>query len=80
LWQVILEKAVVIHNRDFEIIDRKYGLTQRELEVIKESLNAHSIKDIARALTVGPATIKTHLQHIFRKIGVARRSEILSGL
>jgi DNA-binding CsgD family transcriptional regulator len=35
-------------------------------------------KAIAEALYVSPLTVKTHLQRVYRKLGVERRAEALS--
>ncbi len=35
-------------------------------------------KQIAASLYVSPFTVKTHLQHVYRKLGVESRTEALS--
>jgi DNA-binding CsgD family transcriptional regulator len=37
----------------------------------------HSNKEIARALGISEQTVKIHLQHVFQKLGVRRRAELL---
>ena len=48
-------------------------LTAKELEVLGLLSQGHSNKQIARALYVTDATVKTHLQHIYVKLGVQNR-------
>lgn len=48
-------------------------LTQREIEVLKLVDTGASNKEIARALFVSEATVKSHLVHIFTKLGVDSR-------
>ncbi len=48
-------------------------LTAKELEVLGLLSQGHSNKQIARALYVSDATIKTHLQHIYVKLAVQSR-------
>lgn len=48
-------------------------LTVKELEVLGLLSQGHSNKQIARALYVSDATIKTHLQHIYVKLAVQSR-------
>ena len=48
-------------------------LTAKELEVLALLAQGHSNKQIARALYVSDATIKTHLQHIYGKLDVQSR-------
>ncbi len=49
-------------------------LTARELEVLRHLATGESNRDIARALFVSEATVKTHLVHIFTKLDVDSRS------
>ena len=48
-------------------------LTAKELEVLGLLSQGHSNKQIARALYVSDATVKTHLQHIYVKLAVQSR-------
>lgn len=53
------------------------GLTTREAEVMQCLLQAMPDKLIARELGLSLATIKLHTKSIFRKLGVAGRSEAI---
>ncbi|MFD3842431.1 response regulator [Streptomyces sp. NPDC058642] len=54
--------------------DRGAGLSGRELEVLSALARGQSNKQIARALRLSEATVKTHLLHIYAKLGVADRT------
>lgn len=54
------------------------GLTRREHEVVRVALSGASNAEIAAALCLTEATVKTHLCHIFRKLGVRSRAQLLS--
>lgn len=54
------------------------SLTAKELEVLALLAQGHSNKQIARALYVSDATVKTHLQHIYGKLDVQSRFAALS--
>ncbi|MCA9234364.1 MAG: response regulator transcription factor [Planctomycetales bacterium] len=51
------------------------ALTQREHDVLKQLANGLSNKEIALALSISYETVKEHVQHILRKIGVADRTQ-----
>jgi DNA-binding NarL/FixJ family response regulator len=53
-------------------------LTRKELEVLTRLADGRSNKEIADALFVAPATVKTHLAHIYVKLGVAGRQEAVA--
>jgi two-component system NarL family response regulator len=54
------------------------GLTPRELEVLALLAQGNSNKVIGRALSVGEVTVKSHVQSIFRKLNVQRRTEAVA--
>lgn len=49
-------------------------LSSRELEVLRQVADGLSNKEIAVELAVSPATVKTHLIHVFRKLDVNDRT------
>ncbi|MGB3634884.1 MAG: response regulator transcription factor [Rubrobacteraceae bacterium] len=57
---------------------RRDTLSQREIEVLGFVRKGLSNKEIARSLHVSEATIKTHLIHTFRKLGVDDRTAAVS--
>lgn len=56
----------------------RLGLTRREAEVFAGVARGETNEGIAAALYVSPFTVKTHLQHIYRKLGVGSRTEALT--
>lgn len=50
-------------------------LTLRESEVLRLAATGISVEEIARRLFVSPNTIKTHLTHIYAKLGVRGRAD-----
>jgi DNA-binding CsgD family transcriptional regulator len=53
-----------------------HSLTPTELEVVRLVAEGLRNKDIADKLLMAPATVKTHLTHVFAKLGVASRTEL----
>src|SRR5437763_15153820 len=55
--------------------DRKAEtLTAREIEVLQLLAFGHTNRDIAEKLLISPDTVKTHLEHIFEKLGASDRT------
>jgi DNA-binding CsgD family transcriptional regulator len=54
------------------------GISERELEVLRELAGGRSNKEIALRLNVSPNTVKTHVARLFEKLGVARRTEAIA--
>jgi len=55
--------------------DRKADtLTAREIEVLQLLAFGHTNRDIAEKLFISPDTVKTHLEHIFEKLGASDRT------
>jgi two-component system, NarL family, nitrate/nitrite response regulator NarL len=53
------------------------ALTEREHTVLHEVLADRSNREIARDLEISEQTVKIHLQHIYRKLGVRSRLDLL---
>lgn len=49
-------------------------LTEREREVLALTADGGSVAEVARRLFLGEATVKTHLHHVYEKLGVADRA------
>lgn len=54
------------------------ALTNRELEVLKLAASGLSNRDLARALVVSEATVKTHLHHAFIKLRADNRQTAIA--
>lgn len=57
-------------------LQTRYSLTDRELDVLEMLISGASNKEIAKRIDMGLATLKTHLNHIFRKASVQSRTEL----
>ena len=53
-------------------------LSPREIEVLQLVARGYANKEIAARLTITEATVKTHLAHIFQKLGVNDRTEAVT--
>ena len=53
-------------------------LSRREREVVEMIVQSYSYKEIAGRLGVGVSTIGTHMNHIYRKLDVSTRREIVA--
>lgn len=56
----------------------RYGLTLREIDVIELLCCGRTNREISECLGIGSATVKTHLIHIFEKLGVETRSAVVA--
>ena len=55
--------------------DIEVPLTQRESEVLKQLAHGLTNKEIAQTLSISYETVKEHVQHILRKVGVSDRTQ-----
>jgi DNA-binding CsgD family transcriptional regulator len=63
---------------DFDTLKPQFGLTNRQLEIMKPLMTGASNKELAHRLCVSEDTIKGHLKHIMSQMGVSSRTELLS--
>ena len=52
-----------------------FGLTARELDVLRLLVEGHSDRQIGEALFIGARTVQTHVANLFAKLGVNTRAE-----
>lgn len=55
---------------------KAFGLTDRELEIVRAVVAGYTNREIARRFAVTENTVKTHLTHIFDKLGASNRIEL----
>jgi DNA-binding NarL/FixJ family response regulator len=56
--------------------DKCFGLTRRELDILRSVVRGSTNKGIARRLSISENTVKRHLTHIFDKVGASNRLEL----
>lgn len=57
-------------------VARLYGLTQREEEVPGKLVEGSTNREIEEELVVSESTVRTHIRHIYSKLGVHSRKEV----
>lgn len=56
----------------------KFKLSERELEVLQLLAYGYTNKEIAGKLTISQQTVKSHVIHIFQKLGASDRTEAVA--
>ncbi|MEM8562517.1 MAG: LuxR C-terminal-related transcriptional regulator [Pseudomonadota bacterium] len=62
--------------RERDSVQMAYGLTARELDVVELIIVGSNNKLIARELGLSLATVKTHVQNVFKKLDVTSRTAL----
>ncbi len=57
-----------------------YRLTHREEQIVELLLEGLSNKAIGQSCSITEQTVKDHLKHIYRKMGVRRRTALIATL
>lgn len=58
-------------------VAEKFGLTAREKEVFTLWATGHGAKSIEEKLVLSSATVRTHIRHIYEKLDVHSRAELI---
>lgn len=58
-------------------IATEHGLTEREVEILRLLLEGRSVPYIKETLYISSNTAKTHVRHIYQKMGVHNRQELI---
>lgn len=71
----LINAALRQSEREVRPADALNALTPREREVLVQIAEGLTNKEIARQLSVSPATIKAHVERIIAKLGVSDRTQ-----
>lgn len=76
---VVVEKEVYVTRNENFVLDTslvaQLELSKREMEILGLLAQGHSNQEIAAKVFVSLSTVKTHLQNIFEKLDVKRRTQ-----
>jgi NarL family two-component system response regulator LiaR len=74
-----VEKEVYVNRNEKFVLDTslvsQLELSKRELEILSLLAQGHSNQEIAAKLFVSLSTVKTHIQNLFEKLDVKRRTQ-----
>jgi DNA-binding NarL/FixJ family response regulator len=73
-YLLLLEEQTLSLSKLLELL----GLSQRETEVLFWVMQGKENKAIATQLSVGPSTVRKHLENIYHKLGVQSRTEAIA--
>ena len=74
----VLAPAVASRLMDRQRTPRHEALSAREIEILEHVAQGRTNKEIAAALFISEATVKTHLLHIFAKLDVQDRTQAVT--
>jgi two-component system, NarL family, nitrate/nitrite response regulator NarL len=77
LWLTRRQFAAVMASTNCEPDENFMELTARENAVMRRALLGQSNKQIARGLSIAEHTVKIHLHHVYSKLRVHSRMELL---
>ncbi len=66
-----------LDNRQWDYLQRRYRMTERELQVAKLVCSGIQNEEIASALDICLGTVKTHIRNIYRKAWVNNKVSML---
>ena len=76
---IVVEKEVYVTRNENFVLDTslvsQLELSKRELEILSLLAQGHSNQEIATKLFVSLSTVKTHIQNLFEKLDVKRRTQ-----
>ncbi len=74
---VLVERVTGQHGPNLKKAKSRFGLSDREIEVVALVAQGLANKEIGSKLFLSEHTVKDHLKNIMRKLGATSRSEII---
>jgi DNA-binding CsgD family transcriptional regulator len=69
------ELAAIVNS-----VAEEFMLSEREREIMALVGHGYTASAVAERLVISPYTVNTHIQHIYRKLGIHKRSELIGYL
>jgi DNA-binding CsgD family transcriptional regulator len=76
-WAAFIQDPLVGMPMPGEAFAKLYALTPAELRVALALAQGLPLEEVAAMLGIGMATVRTHLQRLFKKTGTARQTELV---
>lgn len=73
----VLKTRSLVSARQWESISLALGLSSREFDVVRCVFDGRNELSIAHQLDISAHTVHTHLDRLYRKLGVTTRSELI---
>jgi len=70
------EISLTLENK-LERFCEKFGISQREREIIQQVMSGKSNKEIEKILFISHNTVKNHLYNVYQKVNAGSRSELI---
>ncbi len=75
---VTLERTDPSPGRAIDRFAGRYGLSNRESQVLRLLLEGFSTRRVAAELGISPHTVRDHVKNLYRKTGAGSRSQLVS--
>jgi DNA-binding CsgD family transcriptional regulator len=76
-WMRVERRTNSQERSSVEKLSREKGLTNREIEVLSLLLEGRSVPYIVKLLYISEGTARTHTKHIYTKLGVHSKQELI---
>jgi DNA-binding NarL/FixJ family response regulator len=67
----------IIENTE-QVYTNSSGLSEREIEILKEMVSGKNYKAIGEKLFISPLTVRKHAAHIYEKLHVSNRTQAIN--
>jgi DNA-binding CsgD family transcriptional regulator len=74
---LFVHKAALDTASPPEVIAKAYKLTAMELRVLLAVVQVGGVPDVAEMLGIAETTVKTHLGHVYEKVGAGRQADLV---
>jgi DNA-binding NarL/FixJ family response regulator len=77
LSSLVGERVLQLATGEPSALGQYDGLTRREVEVLRMVAIGVAYKQVARALRISPKTVRTHVSHIYDKLAIGDRAQVV---
>lgn len=75
-YRFLNEPPLLVDEQISDFARERYGLTNREVEVVEYIVEGFTVADAATAMRISPKTVENHLYAVYQKTGVTNRIQL----
>ena len=67
----------LLTREQWQGLHSRFNLSAREVDVVRAIFDGHSESEVGSLLGISPNTVHTHVRHIYRKVAVRDRGQLI---
>ena len=73
----LADQVYILQSNVIKELAAEFSLSARETEIVMLIARGFTTDNVAKKLVISPYTVNTHIRHVYEKVGIHKRSELI---